>query len=363
MPDQPYEQKISYDVLSTFDLGMNSGVAPLLLPRNQLAFGTNLTVRGDFMSPRAAIRKLDLTFAGSEDILLGAPYNFQGAAYYKPDTGAEQLALAVAGHLLIFTPSATAQTATVAEIPIIGLPMPATQPQAWMWQSEKWLIWQDGVSNPIFYDGATARHSTFGARTDFNVLVQVDFIVPALGAIVNVTFTGVVGMNVGDVITFKNFGQGIVVQLTGGNTADIYNQSMVPLGTKIIATTPVTWSHGNSSELPPGRMGAYGRGRNWFSLTDGRQFIASDITGGPSGTQAENFRDAVLHITENAFLVGGGNFAVPGSIGDIRAMLFTSELDVSLGQGPLLVVTPNVTFSCQAPAMPVSALVMPGDGQ
>ena len=77
--------------------------------------------------------------------------------------------------------------------------------------------------------------------------------------------------------------------------------------------------------------------------------MASDIVGGSSGTVSDNFRDAVLKVTENNYLAGGGNFAVPGSIGDITAMIFSANLDASLGQGPLQVFTRTNVFSCQAP--------------
>ncbi len=102
-------------------------------------------------------------------------------------------------------------------------------------------------------------------------------------------------------------------------------------------------------ELPPGRMGTYGLGRNWLSLTSGRAFVASDLVGGSSGTPAELGRDAVLRFQENAFLAGGGAFPVPSDAGEITAMRFISNLDTSLGQGPLMVHTADLIFSCQAP--------------
>lgn len=102
-------------------------------------------------------------------------------------------------------------------------------------------------------------------------------------------------------------------------------------------------------ELPIGRMGAYGMGRNWVALTDGFSFMAGDIVGGPSGTFANDFRDSVLKSTENEFLAGGGNFRVPSAGGQITAMTFTATLDVSLGQGPLQIFTPYQVFSVNTP--------------
>jgi hypothetical protein len=102
-------------------------------------------------------------------------------------------------------------------------------------------------------------------------------------------------------------------------------------------------------ELPPGRMGDYGMGRYWQSLPNGINFIAGDIVGGPSGTPAYNYRDSVLKVSENALISGGGFFSVPSNLGLINAMRFTSQLDASLGQGPLMVSTPGGVFSCNAP--------------
>lgn len=102
-------------------------------------------------------------------------------------------------------------------------------------------------------------------------------------------------------------------------------------------------------ELPAGRMGTYGMGRVWESLIDGKSFMAGDIVGGSSGSPLYQNRDAVLRSQENGYLAGGGNFVVPGTVGDIRFMRFTATLDASLGQGPLQVGTPNTIFSCQSP--------------
>jgi hypothetical protein len=102
-------------------------------------------------------------------------------------------------------------------------------------------------------------------------------------------------------------------------------------------------------ELPAGRMLAYGMGRVWEAMTDSISFLAGDVVGGSSGSPSLKFRDAVLKITENLYLAGGGLFRVPGSVGEIRGMIFTATLDVSLGQGPLQVFTSRNVFSCQAP--------------
>ncbi len=145
---------------------------------------------------------------------------------------------------------------------------------------------------------------------------------------------GVVTAIAGNTVTFTNTGLTVFAPIPA-----------TPVGSTVVSTSSAI----TGSELPPGKMGAYGRGRNWISYPDGRQYIASDIVGGSGGTAAEQFRDAVLHVTENTYLVGGGTFRIPLAGGEIRAMIFQTESDTSLGQGPLLIFTPNNVFSCNAP--------------
>lgn len=139
--------------------------------------------------------------------------------------------------------------------------------------------------------------------------------------------------------------------LSNTGTSSLYFGPNITLakGQILLDTAQSPQAAAQPPQFPAGRMGAYGRGRVWMVLTDGKRFVAGDIVGGSSGTKALDFRDAVLNITENDYLVGGGFFTVPGSVGDIRAMVFTAQLDVSLGQGPLMVFTPTHVFSCNAP--------------
>lgn len=83
---------------------------------------------------------------------------------------------------------------------------------------------------------------------------------------------------------------------------------------------------------------AYGMGRFW--VANGRDYVAGDIVGGPTG---------VLKFTENTYLAGGGAFTVPLQAGDITAMQFTAQPDSALGQGELLIFTPDAVFSSSVP--------------
>lgn len=420
-----------YDALGPFDLGMNGNQSPLLLNPRQLAHAQNATVRGAHISHRAAFRKL--TLSGWDATTVQTRFEdalFQGAGYYNPDNSdAEKLLVSIGGRLFTVTPSGDA--ATVVDVSIGSDLNSATEPQAWIWQSEKWGIVQNGFQRPLFYShGSTTRRSA-----DYNILATLTaaaVAAPAINSSVSANllaaysgptprrvavFTAA-GVKLGEMelisgalnatLTNNLYGAPVPVlpegteislSITGGysyfgklvvastGTIAVGASRTVQLDRTYTGTGQYTWiAYGSGItgvaitaytpsataitlknltvppttaladctlrtlvELPPGRMGAYGRGRNWVSLAGGRDFLAGDIIGGSSGTSVEKFRDAVLNVTENSYLNGGGTFPVPGSSGDIQGMIFQARLDVSQGHGPLAVLTPDSVFSCDAP--------------
>lgn len=344
------------DFLSDYIAGMNSGVSPLLLKHNQGAFLLNSTVRGAFARNRPPYQHFTLTFVDEPTRLAFEGGLFQGYCFYNPDAGDDAIMVAISGKLYKITPSLTTFTATVVEVSTASTQQSPIATKHWLWQSEKWVIWNDGSSLPVFYDGTTTVRSggqTPPAPPTFPNISQQVWTVPQVGSSVALTTSGDYSALNGQYVTVIT--QGIFLTSLGG-PATVTLTSINPVFPGSIATAgtggwPVS-QYGTSTfrpELPAGRMGVYGMGRNWMALTDGKQFVASDLVGGSSGTQANNYRDAVLKVTENAFLSGGGYFTVPGSVGDIKAMKFASTLDVSLGQGPLQVFTTNSVFSCNAP--------------
>jgi hypothetical protein len=172
-----------------------------------------------------------------------------------------------------------------------------------------------------------------------------DFTAPEIGDSVDVT--------VDRLITYTNQ----IVYIDGAryrispappvSSTDLFLKAIGPIQPKLPVATLSTLR--TIPQLPIGRMGAYGMGRNWVCLPDGQSFIASDLVGSSSGSIAYEYRDAVLNVTENNYLAGGGAFRVPASGNQITAMIFTATLDASLGQGPLQVFTNFNVFSCNAP--------------
>lgn len=353
MEKKPFQSRQLIDYLFDFEQGVNAGVAPILLPKNQLAYGSNTTVRRSFVTHRPPVKQITLNF----DVYSGATVQqdfengrFQGCAVYNPDNGIDSLMASISGRL--FKLEIVGNTANVTDVSISTDLNDPAQLRAWMWQAEKWMIVTDGTTKvPIFYDGATSRRSNAATLITYAANLTASFAVPNQGAAVvagihlSTPFTG----NVGDIINVNPVGGFTVLTIGGGGldlTANNFNAK--PIGATVAAGNQATWtSQGN--ELPAGRMGAYGLGRNWLCLIDGKQFVASDLVGGSSGTLLNNFRDAVLNVTENNYLLGGGYFTIPGSYGEIRAFLFAETIDSSLGQGALQVFTDRNVFSCNAP--------------
>lgn len=501
---------------------MNSGLSSLLIGKNQFSFSGNTTVRNGFASDRPPyVKCTDIVYPSAAVQTAVEQGLFQGAAFYNPDSGNQSLFAAISGRLFQFQVSQN--TFTVTERTVPGDPNPATTTQAWIWQAENYLIWNDGVSLPVFFDGTTSRRSAGpsvllatattstspagfavppigdevvltltapwpdiynvpvlfngeyyqpiansggyvvnltslssvgGAPINVNDAVN---IVPGFAGVVaaplalpagapfnfpntlivtltapytgtfNPTFTGTSGtvilfgkvwaaisavgntvelqagepgvfpasLNAGTVIQFVaapapnilvgqntiaaiDPGTGGTVQLTlslaynGPAGAIVYigssqftiaavvpppgiaSVTMVnltdPAGTST-PPVPYVWTNPKDilsvPELPAGRMGCYGLGQNWIALVDGLSFICSDESRGPSGTQANSYRDAVLKTTDLTFR--GGNFAIPGAGNVITSMTFTANLDVALGQGNLEIGTAQFMGSVQAP--------------
>lgn len=336
------------DFLFAFDQGINAGVAPLLLPKNQLNFAVNATVRSTFPNPRPPFWKYRLSFDSDATRTAFLKGLFQEGQYYQPDSGAEYLVAAIKGRLYKVIPDPTTRTAVVSDI-TGGNPQDATAPQEWMWQAEKWLIWNDGIHKPVLWDGTTTRRS-IGQPGPIDTWINTTFRPPIAPGNFLMEVTNSANFTIGMEVAVSTGGNVIVVGLPDATHISVNNETMDPSLNYIGNFRLYDASQVNAkAELPPGKMGTYGLGRNWVCLPDGKRFIASDIVGSPSGTTASDFRDSVLKITENNYLVGGGFFTVPGSIGDIQAMIFTSTLDASLGQGPLQVFTSTHVFSCNAP--------------
>lgn len=191
--------------------------------------------------------------------------------------------------------------------------------------------------------GATVPAGTAIIGTNKTVYSATSFVIPAIGASVQVVtnppWDGPVPANVGVTNAIQNF------QITAAGTAPpaanhvlLMNVTDTP-GGNVIA--PVVLS--SRAELPAGGPMDYYMGRMW--VANGREYVAGDIVGGPTGTAPYEFRDSVLKMVENTYLSLGGTFRVPTNAGNIRAIKHTTALDTATGEGQLLVFTRQTIYS------------------
>ena len=175
------EAKTYQDILTEFSLGMNSGVQPLLLPKNQAAMLINATCRGAYVSHRPPFIKLTPRYA-TPDLEAAVEDGFwQGGGWYRYDTGTLQLVAQISGRLFTFSRGLIPSDVLVAEISITGDLNDANQNQVWMWQSEKWLIITDGTAAlPIFYDGMSCRRS-YGDSVNLGTVTALSDTTPQIG--------------------------------------------------------------------------------------------------------------------------------------------------------------------------------------
>ncbi len=182
---KPFEPKLLYETVSTFEGGVNSGLSSLLISKNQLAFASDVTVRNGFASDRPPyIKCTDIVYPSTEVQTAIEQGLFQGAAFYNPDSGNQSLFAAISGRLFQFQVSQN--TFTVTERTVPGDPNPATTTQAWIWQAENYLIWNDGVSLPVFFDGTTSRRS-YGPSVLLGTTDAGPYTVPPIGDRVTLT--------------------------------------------------------------------------------------------------------------------------------------------------------------------------------
>jgi hypothetical protein len=349
MPDSPFKPGALKDGLGTFERGINHGIAAELVPDNQLYDGINTNLRGYLCRPRSYFYKRNLNYL---DPAVRAVLNtawVQGGCVYQPDGGGKGCIMLSAGGKL-YRLEIDGNQANVTDVTGANA-QSANATQCWLWQAEKWVIWNDGSTLPVFYDGSATARSNFGSQTTYQTFNTVAFTIPAVGSTVNVTLNDATNVVVGDIFQIQYQGQFQVLDISAAPVIKFLNINATPAGFSVPVPggNNMYWRHTTGFQLPAGRQGAYGKGRIWMALTDGKQYLAGDQVGGSSGTQAENFRDAILNVTENLYLAGGGYFAVPGTVGEITAMKFATVLDASLGQGPLQIFTRNTVFSCNAP--------------
>lgn len=160
MPD-PIPQVSLLASLGPTPEGVNSGLAPTLLPPTQLAWGVNITTRGGFPHNRPPIRKLSISYADDQTANLSTRAIFQGAAYYSSFGNNPSCIVASIGGR-IFRYLITNDRVQVQDITPPGEANNPTLEQAWLGQGQDFMLINDGESRPFSFDGAGVRRLPSG---------------------------------------------------------------------------------------------------------------------------------------------------------------------------------------------------------
>lgn len=326
------DRKVQFDGMVSFLGGQDNGVSPHLLKPDQSFELWNCTVRGSTLAPRPGWFKRELSFETEEMEEWFTTKQVQGCYVYTTKDN----------------------TRTV---------------QVW------------SVGGRFFTVDVIHGNTVQEITPTLNTTTAANFTVPAVGATVAVDVADPDLIRIGYPIKIGGFNYLIISK--SGSTLTLENvddtpTNIIPSGTTVsyldvnsqnlgicymiqaedflIAqdgfSKPFIFDGGNSrrsmpetNEVPTGTVMAYVKGRVWVAI-GGDQYVASDLVYGPSGTDAYNYRDAVLKFTENKFLAGGGSFTAPGTI---TAMAPMTVLDTSTGQGPLLIFTEQAIVSVDAP--------------
>lgn len=161
--------------------------------------------------------------------------------------------------------------------------------------------------------------------------------------------------SVGDSVTLPGgLGNWTVVQFSPAGNITLQNVTgpvgMVVTG-PVVGTLTINSAPGlaNSgiNQLPAATAMGYYMGRVFYA--NGDLINGGDIVGGPSGTSAANFRDAVLSVTENPLVLGGDGFKLPTQSGDITAFAVSNNVDEDLGQGLLFAFTLRAAYAMTVP--------------
>jgi len=314
------DRKTKNDGYINFLGGVDSGRSPNLLAENQLAFAVNVSLRGGHACTRPGFRRIGLTFEDTEtqDWWESDVNRIQGACFFN-----EEIFCAIAGRIFKIhcydwtvkdiTPRTFKETAAAYISPPTGadLTLTLTSSVTPRIGDPAWI--QDGKYTVKSWSGNTV--------TLTNVWALPGVAIPS-GS--HVEFADLNASSRTHAY-FQPVEKYLVIQ-DGSSAALIYDSTL-------------RRADYLKKEVPTGTAMAYGMGRLWVATSE-RTFVAGDINNGPS---------SVLKFTENDYLNEGGSFAVPGDAGIITGMTFLSNLDTSLGQGPLLVFTENAIFSMNCP--------------
>ena len=164
----------------TFEGGIDAGVMPSEVDKNQVAFAVNASFRQSFVSPRPGFVQKDynlcttitadnaeitadqtnVTADGWSENCYGPQSltgTFQCALPYIADNGRTFILMLISGNVWLYdTEQNNAQNLTVSP----SLENPSNLLDGWMVQAENFVVIQDGFSKPLIFNGTNLRRAT-----------------------------------------------------------------------------------------------------------------------------------------------------------------------------------------------------------
>ena len=140
----PFQPATLNDFLGSFGGGVDEGNAPLDIGKDVMAGAVNTTVRGKYVTHRPAYYKRPIFYSNIVGQISPTQQAvekgyFQGACFDAVDDSGNASIVALISQRL-FQFSVAGNVITCIEILIPGGPTSLVQPQAWLWQAERWVM-------------------------------------------------------------------------------------------------------------------------------------------------------------------------------------------------------------------------------
>lgn len=148
------------DYCATLEGGVDSGVSPDLIQKNQLSWAVNSAVRGGWSQARPGWLKCAINWQSDSEAQAAFEDGlFQVGGVYESDGGNGFLMCSIGGRQFSLALSQS-QDLTAQEITIPGDRNSSTLDQAWCCQAENYWILQNDQAACYIFNGATARRAT-----------------------------------------------------------------------------------------------------------------------------------------------------------------------------------------------------------
>ena len=150
------------DGVISMEGGMDGGLSPSLIQKNQCAYAENVSFRGGYAKTRPAFRRIPFESNAATTAMLAA--RFQGAGHYD-EGGVDHLIIVSGGKVYKVTPPSSGEIWSVTDVTGSAV-LSSTEERVHIAQADAYLIIQDSQNPPFILDPAspTGRASNIAAK-------------------------------------------------------------------------------------------------------------------------------------------------------------------------------------------------------